>query len=141
MTLFLNGAYLYVKNCTDIDTSQFNFMPVVALLCFVIIFSIGLQIIPLVFMGEIFPTNVKGFALCLMDIYYSVTVTIISKFFHWSNDTYGMHVPFFTFAVCCIIGLVFIYFCVPETKGKTLEDIQCELRGDKKILNNKCVIK
>lgn len=116
----------------------FEFVPIVALLCFVIIFSLGMQTIPLIMMGEIFPSNVKAFALCIMDIYYSVIVTIISKFFHWSKDNYGMHVPFFAFTVCCIIGLVFIIFAVPETKGKTLEDIQVELRGGKiKIVDTK----
>ncbi|KAJ8954037.1 hypothetical protein NQ318_004338 [Aromia moschata] len=129
LTLFANGTYLYLKHCTDVDTASFEFVPLAALLCFVVAFSVGLQTIPLLVMGEIFPTDVKAFALCAMDIYYSVIVTVISKFFHWSNETYGMHVPFYTFTACCVLGLVFIIVYVPETKGKTLEDIQMELRG------------
>nr|XP_023020580.1 facilitated trehalose transporter Tret1-like [Leptinotarsa decemlineata] len=131
LTLLLNGVFLYLKNCTEVDTSSFDFVPLIALLCFVIVFSVGLQTIPLLVMGEIYPTSVKAIALCFMDIFYSVIVILISKFFHWSNDTYGMHVPFFTFSCCCLLGLVFIVFYVPETKGKTLEDIQAELRGQK----------
>ncbi|XP_074032847.1 facilitated trehalose transporter Tret1 [Leptinotarsa decemlineata] len=131
LTLLLNGVFLYLKNCTEVDTSSFDFVPLVALLCFVVVFSVGLQTIPLLVMGEIYPTSVKAIALCFMDIFYSVIVILISKFFHWSNDTYGMHVPFFTFSCCCLLGLVFIVFYVPETKGKTLEDIQAELRGQK----------
>uniref|UniRef100_A0AAR5Q1J9 Major facilitator superfamily (MFS) profile domain-containing protein n=2 Tax=Dendroctonus ponderosae TaxID=77166 RepID=A0AAR5Q1J9_DENPD len=131
ITLFLNGAYLYIKTHTDIDTSQVNFLPLLALLVFVVVFSIGLQTIPLLLMGEVFSTNVKAFGLCAADIYYSIIVCIISKLFHWSNDRFGMHVPFFSFGICCLFGLLFIVFCVPETKGKTLEDIQEELKSDK----------
>ncbi|KAJ8960112.1 hypothetical protein NQ317_005750 [Molorchus minor] len=140
ITLCINGTYLYFDKCTQVDTSGFEFVPIVALLCFVVVFSIGLQTIPLLIMGEMFPTNVKAFALCWMDIYYSVIVIVISKVFHWSNETYGMHVPFYTFTGCCVIGLIFIVLCVPETKGKTLEDIQLELRGEHKMTNKKFAV-
>lgn len=129
ITLLINAIFLYIKNCTDIDTKEFQFVSIVALLGFVVIFSLGLQTIPLCIMGEIFSTNVKAFALCTMDIYFSIIATIVSKFFHWANESYGMHVPFFVFTACCVLGLVFVIFIVPETKGKTLEDIQRELKG------------
>ncbi|XP_076272692.1 facilitated trehalose transporter Tret1-like [Rhynchophorus ferrugineus] len=127
ITLLANGIYLYLKDCTSVDVSSLNFLPLVALLTYVVVFSIGLQTIPLLIMGEVFPTNVKAFALCGADIYYSILVTIISKFFHWSNEEFGMYVPFFVFSVASVFGLIFTIFCVPETKGKTLEDIQREL--------------
>lgn len=131
LALFINATYLYLKNCTDLDVSPINFVPIIALLGLVVVFSAGLQTIPLVLMGEVFPTNVKAVALCAADIYYSVIVAVISKLFHWTNNEFGLHVSFYGFSVCCLLGLVFILICVPETKGKTLEDIQAELRGSK----------
>ncbi|XP_030766175.1 facilitated trehalose transporter Tret1-like [Sitophilus oryzae] len=128
--LFANGIYLYLKDSTNVDVSGVNFLPLAALLCYVTVFSIGLQTIPLLLMGEMFPTDVKAYALCGADIFYSVIVTIISKVFHWSNEQFGMYVPFLFFGVCCVLGLFFVVFCVPETKGKTLEDIQRELQSD-----------
>lgn len=137
LALLANAIYLYLQKI-GIDTTEFNFVPLIALLCFVITFSIGLQTIPLLVMGEIFPTNVKAFALCSMDIYYSVVVTCTSKFFHYTKDI-GMHVPFFVFTGFCFLGLIFIIFYVPETKGKTLEDIQAELQGKKRIVDTRIV--
>ncbi|XP_050295121.1 facilitated trehalose transporter Tret1-like [Anthonomus grandis grandis] len=131
LTLFLNGSYLYAKDGLKVYTSSYNFVPLLALIGFVVTFSIGLQTIPLLMMGEVFPTNVKVFALCSADIYYSVIVTIISKFFHWSERSYRMYVPFFVFGGCCVLGLVFILMFVPETKGKTLEVIQKHLKREK----------
>jgi sugar porter (SP) family MFS transporter len=133
VTLLINGTYLYIKNCTKIDTRDFDFVLLVALLCFVIIFSLGLQTIPLLIMSEMFPTNVKAFALCLADVYFSFIASVISKFFDGTTEAFGMHVPFYTFTVFCVFGLVFIIFCVPETKGRTLEDIQRYLKGEIKL--------
>ncbi|CAH1968363.1 unnamed protein product [Acanthoscelides obtectus] len=137
ITLLIQGVFLYFKICTDVDMSRYHFVPIVALLSFVIVFSVGLQTIPLLMMGEIFPTDVKAIALSLMDLYYSLIVTIISQFFHWTKEVYGLHVPFFTFFGCCLVGLLFIIFFVPETKGKTLEDIQAELKGVAKVVDTK----
>lgn len=130
LSLVVNGTYLHLKNSTDVDTSSFNFLQVLSLCGYVVVYSVGLQTIPMLMMGELFPTNVKGFALGMTDIYISVLAAIVSKFFHWTNESYGMEVPFYTFAGCCIFGLLFVIFFVPETKGKTLEDIQKELKGE-----------
>lgn len=84
-------------------------------------------------MSEVFPTNIKAFALCIMQIFFGGIVTLVSKYFHWTNETFGMHVPFLTFAAFSILGAVFVSLVIPETKGKTLEDIQIELSSKKKI--------
>lgn len=131
MALLGNATFLYFKNCTNIDMTHLNFVPLVALLCYTITYSVGMQTIPFLILGEIFPMNVKALALCLMDVYYGIMVTIVSQYFYWSKEQFGMHVPFFTFTAFCVIGVIFIIFIIPETKGKTLEDIQNELQGYK----------
>lgn len=80
--------------------------------------------------SELFPTNVKAFALGLADVYFSIITSLVSKYFSDVSEAYGMHVPFYTFAVCCSLGLIFVILYVPETKGRTLEDIQKFLRGE-----------
>ncbi|KAK5640546.1 hypothetical protein RI129_011357 [Pyrocoelia pectoralis] len=133
IALLLEGLYFYLKtDHPDLGISRYSFIPVAALISFIILFGIGLQTIPILLLGELFPTNVKAFALCVADIYFSIVATIVSKFFQAMKDNYGMHVPFFAFTVCCAVGLLFIIFCVPETKGKTLEQIQEEFKGKSK---------
>ncbi|KAJ8924980.1 hypothetical protein NQ315_001145 [Exocentrus adspersus] len=129
LALFLEGTYFYIKSETSIDTQPFDYMPVAVLIGFVIIFSIGMQSIPILMLGELFPTGVKAFALCLADIYYSVVASIASKFLQVMKDNYGMYFAFYGFCIFSVIGLLFIYFFVPETKGKNLEEIQRYLRG------------
>lgn len=133
VTLFLEGAYFFMQNCTNVDVTNYGYLQIIALVGFVIMFSLGMQTIPILILCEVFPTNVKAFALCLADIYFCIIASLVSKFFQIMKDNFGMHVPFFAFTVCCVLGLGFICFFVPETKGKTLEDIQKDL---KRINNN-----
>ncbi|XP_030766117.1 facilitated trehalose transporter Tret1-like [Sitophilus oryzae] len=134
--LCIEGVYFYIKSCTNIDVTPFSVMPVVALIGFVVVFSLGMQTIPILMLGELFSPSVKAFALCFADIYFAVIATIVSKFFQIMKDSYGMYAPFFAFSLSCIIGLVLITFFVPETKGKTLEDIQAGFRNDRKLVTN-----
>ncbi|KAJ8954034.1 hypothetical protein NQ318_004327 [Aromia moschata] len=127
--LFLEGTYFYVRSQTPIDTSSFGFVPVVVLIGFVIIFSLGMQSIPILMLGELFPTGVKAYALCFADVYYSLVATVASKFLQVMKDNYGTYFAFYGFTIFSVIGLLFIIFFVPETKGKNLEEIQEYLRG------------
>ncbi|XP_017771113.1 PREDICTED: facilitated trehalose transporter Tret1-like [Nicrophorus vespilloides] len=129
ISLSFEGAYLYIDSETSIDVSEFTYIPVIALLTFIIAYSIGMGTIPVLMLGELFPTDVKAFALSLADIYFSVIAAVVSKFFQIMKDNFGMYVPFFCFTICTIFGLVFVLITLPETKGKTLEEIQDILKG------------
>lgn len=50
-------------------------------------------------------------------------------FFFFPTDTIKTHGTFWSFAVIVCIGLVFVILCVPETQGKTLEDIERTMNG------------
>lgn len=129
--LLLVACYFYIKEVYPVmDVSEFSLVPVISLIMFVVMFNLGMQTIPLILVGELFPTDVKAFAASFADIYFCVVTTIVSKFFQFTKDEFGMHIPFMVFTVTCIFGLFFIIFCVPETKGRTLEEIQLQLQND-----------
>ncbi|KAF2884949.1 hypothetical protein ILUMI_21226 [Ignelater luminosus] len=136
LALFTGGTYFYVLNKSNANLNNFAWIPLVALVGYVVFFSLGMQTIPITILGEMFPTNVKAFALSLMAVYFCITATIVSKFFQITKDNFGLHVPFYTFFMVCVLGLIFIILFVPETKGKTLEEIQdelkqCDVKGNK----------
>ncbi|XP_063914995.1 facilitated trehalose transporter Tret1-like isoform X2 [Zophobas morio] len=129
LALFVEGTYFFIKTQTTIDVAPFSFLSVISLIGFVVFFSSGMQSIPILMLGELFPANVKAFALCLADIYFCVIATVVSKFFQIVKDSFGIYVPFYAFTGSCLLGLVFIVLFVPETKGKSLEEIQVFLGG------------
>ncbi|KAF2884943.1 hypothetical protein ILUMI_21220 [Ignelater luminosus] len=132
ITLFIEGCYFYIKDKTNIDVRSFSLIPVITLILFEIMFSLGLHTIPLLLTGEMFPTNVKAFAVSFLDIYFCIISTIAIKLFQLTKDYFGLYIPFFVSCVCDILTLIFVMTFVPETKGKTLEEVQEELKGNGK---------
>ncbi|KAK1403504.1 Sugar transporter ERD [Heracleum sosnowskyi] len=89
-------------------------------------FSLGMGGIPWVIMSEIFPMNIKGPAGSLVTVVNWFGTWVISYAFNflmkWSSEG-----TFFMFAVVCGLTIVFVAKLVPETKGRTLEEIQASL--------------
>lgn len=135
ITLAITGTYFYFLTETKVMASEYYLVPIIALCSFIFTYSAGMALIPLTVMSEIFPANVKGKALALMDMYFSLIVCIITKVFQILSDSYGIYVPFFMFSICCIGGVIFSTCYLPETKKKTLEEIQVILRTKKGIVN------
>ncbi|KAL1811801.1 hypothetical protein ACET3Z_021866 [Daucus carota] len=89
-------------------------------------FSLGVGGIPWVIMSEIFPINIKGPAGSLVTVVNWFGTWAISYGFNflmkWSSEG-----TFFMFSVFCGLTIVFVAKLVPETKGRTLEEIQASL--------------
>ncbi|CAO2185159.1 unnamed protein product [Urochloa humidicola] len=105
-----------------------NVFALAGLLVFIGSFSLGMGGIPWVIMSEIFPINMKGSAGSLVTLVNWLSSWIVSYAFNflliWS--TYG---SFFVFASICGLTVVFVERLVPETKGRTLEEIQASMNS------------
>ncbi|KAF2884951.1 hypothetical protein ILUMI_21228 [Ignelater luminosus] len=137
-SLLIEGSYFYLLDECNIDLNNFKWVPLVALIGYVIFFSLGMEPVLAAILSEIFPINVKPFALCLVEICCCLSATGASKFFQITKDSFGLYVPFFSFSVVAVLALIFIILFVPETKGKTLEEIQDELKGLKVKSDKEC---
>ena len=73
---------------------------------------------------EIFPNRIRGRAMSIAVFANWTTNTCSAFAFPWFVDRYGMHTGFFTFSAICLIATLFFWRYVPETKGKSLEEIE-----------------
>ncbi|KAF5305816.1 hypothetical protein FQR65_LT07555 [Abscondita terminalis] len=129
VSLLLITIYFTLKNVTDISVIDYSWCPVFGLFLFVIGFTLGLQNIPDLLVTEIFPLHVKSAAVSIFYLVDGLSTVAVSKLFQYTNDEFGMHVPFIIFSVCSLCGTPLFVFCVPETKKKTLEDIERSVRS------------
>lgn len=88
-------------------------------------------------MGELFPPETKGTASVLAVMINWISSFLVTKFFATLRDSLGDGITFWIFTGIMITATVFGYFVVPETRGKSLQQIQDELNG--KIRKNQVV--
>ncbi|XP_067006760.2 facilitated trehalose transporter Tret1 isoform X2 [Anabrus simplex] len=128
LCLGLLGLYFCLKD-SGTDVSNLGWLPLVSLAFFVVVFSLGFGPIPWMMMGELFPASVKGAASGLAVTLNWVLVFTVTKSFQNLLTALGLHFTYWLFAIICAIAAVFVFFVVPETKGKSLQEIQDELNG------------
>ncbi|XP_028759866.1 sugar transporter ERD6-like 16 [Neltuma alba] len=103
-------------------------LAVAGVLIYIAAFSIGMGSVPWVIMSEIFPINVKGIAGSLVVLVTWLGAWIVSYTY---NFLMSWNAPgtLFLYAGCSLVTILFVAKFVPETKGKTLEEIQASINS------------
>ncbi|CAH0550122.1 unnamed protein product [Brassicogethes aeneus] len=137
VVLFLLSCYFYIDDYQiEIDLSSFKWVPLAGMMVFVFTYSFGLGVVPTLMLGELFSASIKSKGLCFLTIIFGVLVGSLTKLFHILESNYGLFCPFLLFSLSSLIGTILTVYFVPETKGKTLEEIQQALKGEKKEKKN-----
>jgi SP family arabinose:H+ symporter-like MFS transporter len=98
---------------------------IVALLCaYMACVALSICAVIWIITSEIFPNRIRGRAMSIATFANWGTNTITAFLFPWYVERFGMHTGFFTFAAICLVATVFYWTLVPETKGKSLEEIE-----------------
>ncbi|KAK4877064.1 hypothetical protein RN001_009570 [Aquatica leii] len=119
------------RNLVDDDTiTSLGFLPVLALSVFIIVFSLGFGPIPWMISSELFPTEIKSIASSAAGTFNWFMAFLITKFYLNLQNAVGGDVTFYIFSAISLAGTIFTFFVVPETKGKSLEQIQKELNKE-----------
>ncbi|CAH1261126.1 unnamed protein product [Diabrotica balteata] len=131
IVLFLMATYFYLNDFTNIDVSSFNWFPVVSTVVFQMFASFGINVIPTLMLSELFSVSIKTKAMVLVVLVFGIVSGLVNYLFYLINEWAGFFAPFYVFAACNILAAIIAYFILPETKGKTLEDIQQSLKNNK----------
>lgn len=124
VSIIFLGLYFFLHRSKFSMLAYFWWLPIVCLLVYIVSFNLGLGPVPWTVLSEIFPNNVKASASALVSSTCFGISFVITMAFPILSEILGMAETFWTFGICCILGLLFVYYIVPETKGKTLAEIQ-----------------
>jgi len=94
------------------------------ILVYVASFAVALGPVVWVVMSEIFPTRIRGRAMSIATVCLWVSCYLVSLTFPILVDRFGDSFTFWLYSAMCIVTIFFVAFVVPETKGKTLEEIE-----------------
>jgi len=97
-------------------------------------FAVAMGPVVWVVLAEIFPTRIRGRAMAVATVSLWVACFAVAQTVPWMFEHLGRDVTFWTYGVMCAVALVFIWRLIPETKGKTLEQIERTwLLGEKQL--------
>ncbi|KAL0794989.1 hypothetical protein Bca101_066366 [Brassica carinata] len=130
ISLVIVAVAFYLKEFVSPESDMYNILSmvsVVGVVAMVISCSLGMGPIPWLIMSEILPVNIKGLAgsiATLANWFVSWLVTMTANMLlAWSSGG-----TFTLYALVCGFTVAFVSLWVPETKGKTLEEIQALFR-------------
>ncbi|KAJ8971776.1 hypothetical protein NQ317_004340 [Molorchus minor] len=130
--LLILAVYFNLKEL-NFNVSPVSWIPIVSVMVYAAVFKTGIGIVPIVVTAEIFPAKLKAFGMTIADGMFIGGGIVAIQLYHFLSKLAGIYVPFYIFGFWSFFVALFTIFYMPETKGKSLEEIQQMLRG-KKVL-------
>jgi MFS family permease len=107
----------------------------VCLAAYISFFSISWGPVMWVMLSEIFPLSVRGMGMGIGAVFNWASNLVVSLTFPWLLAKLGISVLFISYGVMGILALIFVIGAVTETKGRSLEQIELDLRNRNELKN------
>uniref|UniRef100_G3PMN5 Solute carrier family 2, facilitated glucose transporter member 8 n=1 Tax=Gasterosteus aculeatus aculeatus TaxID=481459 RepID=G3PMN5_GASAC len=99
-------------------------IPLISTMMFIFGYAMGWGPITWLLMSEVLPLVTRGVASGLCVTVSWLTAFVLTHAFSHLVDRYGLYVPYLGFTVVCVLCLLFTAVCIPETRGRSLEEIE-----------------
>ena len=126
----LLGTQVYAKNEGEIMEAAISMnatLVLLGILGFIACFAFSLGPVMWVLLSELFPNIYRGLAIGLIGFVNSFVSWLVQQIFPWELSNLGNAMSFFIFGLIALIGFFILLKILPETKGKSLEQIEKEL--------------
>jgi len=117
---------LHIDNAliTPVPTSRNGWIVAITLFIFMAFYAVGPGVCVWLALSELMPTRIRSNGMSIALVLNQAVSTTIAAIFLPTVGKYGYSTMFFGFAACTVIYFVTAAFFLPETKGKTLEEIE-----------------
>lgn len=122
--LVILGVYYYKKEGNDEFASSFGWLSILCCIIFIIGFSIGWGPLPWGMIPELTPQFARPLTCGVATAFNWFCAFIVTLYFEALQNAIKPYGAFWMFACIVATGYAFNFFALPETKGKTLEEIQ-----------------
>lgn len=134
ISLFFLGLYFFMKERRYGSYQNYTWLPIVSIFFYIVTFSFGVGPIPSATFGELFASNVRSIAVSTVIFCNKIAVSLSIALYPIVVTYIGVFGCMWFFSGFCVFCAVFIYAMMPETKGKSIHEIQEILRGKKNYL-------
>jgi hypothetical protein len=114
---------------TPVPTEQTGWLVALCLFAFMAFFAVGPGVCVWLALSELMPTRIRSNGMSIALLINQAVSTTIAAFFLPTVGQYGYSTMFFAFAGCTVVYFITAAFFLPETKGKTLEEIEAHFEG------------
>jgi MFS transporter, SP family, solute carrier family 2 (myo-inositol transporter), member 13 len=127
-------APLKIENAliTPVPSTQSGWLTAAFIYCFMAFFAVGPGVCVWLALSELMPTRIRSNGMSIALLINQAVSTTIAAVFLPTVGKYGYGTMFFAFAAFTVIYFVTATFFLPETKGKTLEEIEEHFSGHTK---------
>ncbi len=121
------GTNVYGKNdgaILEAASKMNSTLILIGILGFIACFAFSLGPVMWVLLSELFPLKYRGLAIGSIAFVNSFISSVVQLIFPWELSNLGSSTTFLIYGVFALFGLIFIISKVPETKGKSLEELE-----------------
>ncbi|NJB35253.1 sugar porter family MFS transporter [Croceivirga sp. JEA036] len=120
-------AKQYETNLVTAAASMNTSLILIGILLFVSFYAVSIGPVMWVLFSELFPNRIRGLAISFVGLVNLTFAFLVQLVFPWQLSNFGNALTFLLYAIFAVIGLLFIIAKVPETKGKSLEELEAKL--------------
>jgi sugar porter (SP) family MFS transporter len=124
------GADTFASHQSTLISSAISMNPtliLIGILGFVASFAVSLGPVMWVLFSELFPNRIRGIAISFVGLINSAVSFTVQLVFPWELETLGSSTTFLLYGIFAAVGLFFLMRYLPETKERTLEQLEKEL--------------
>lgn len=105
-----------------------TWVPVVTICVYFVGCTVGFGSLPWFMTAELVPKTAQSWVTSCIVFYSFLLSFVVLKMFTPLTNSVGQSATFTLLSLTCVVGIVFVYYCVPETKNKSPEEIQASIR-------------
>ena len=114
---------------TPVPSSHNGWLVAITLYLFAAFYAVGPGVVVWLALSELMPTRIRSNGMSIALLINQAVSTGIAATFLPTVGKYGYSTMFFAFAACTVVYFITAAFFLPETKGKTLEEIEAHFEG------------